>query len=511
MEKRPPKLREILAPLLIGLFLFAPDPANAAGLPRIPSAGLRADVAVLRRAYEAMHPGLYRYNTKAEMDRHFAALDGSFARDRTLGEAYVAISQFLAKLRCGHSYANFFNQPKSVADALFKGANRVPFHFRWIDRRMIVTKNFSPDARLRAGCEIVAIDGIPVSRILAKLRTVARADGSNDAKRVSSLELHGDSPYEAFDVFLPMFFPQSGDARVYTIREPGMRRVERRRLLSLTFEERSAPLETARDARRNSTEPVWHFEYLDADTAYLRMPTWALYDSPWDWKGFLDAKLDELATRGTPNLVVDLRGNEGGLDCGDPILARLVDKDVPLAAYRLLVRYRSAPEDLAPYLDTWDPSFKDWGEAAVGPENGFYTLKRYDDDARGPVIAAKGPRYRGRVFVLIDASNSSATFQFAATVKRLHLGTLVGQTTGGNQRGINGGAFFFLRLPNSKIEVDLPLIGTFPSVPMPDAGITPDVPVRPSIRDVADGVDTELAAVRELTGRIATGVNRGRD
>ena len=38
---------------------------------------------------------------------------------------------------------------------------------------------------------------------------------------------------------------------------------------------------------------------------------------------------------------------------------------------------------------------------------------------------------------------------------------LVGQMTGGNQRGINGGAFFFVTLSNSQLEVDLPLVGNF--------------------------------------------------
>src|SRR5690349_1140584 len=47
---------------------------------------------------------------------------------------------------------------------------------------------------------------------------------------------------------------------------------------------------------------------------------------------------------------------------------------------------------------------------------------------------------------------------------------LDGQTTGGNQRSINGGAFFFLALPTSGIELDLPLIGRFPEKDRPDVG-----------------------------------------
>jgi hypothetical protein len=82
------------------------------------------------------------------------------------------------------------------------------------------------------------------------------------------------------------------------------------------------------------------------------------------------------------------------------------------------------------------------------------------------------------------------------------LGTLVGQTTGGNRRGINGGAFFFLRLPNSTIELDLPLVGQFPLDPQPDAGIEPDIAVRVTRADVANGRDVELdAALADLAHR----------
>jgi hypothetical protein len=185
--------------LLCLLALATPTPATTPA--RLSADALRADVAVLRRAYEALHPGLYRYNTKAEMDRRFARLEADLGREQTLAEAYLTVSVFLNTIRCGHTYANFFNQSDEVADALFKGTDRVPFHFRWIDRRMIVTRNLSSDARLKPGAEVLAIDGVRSGEILRRLMTVARADGSNDDKRLSYLGIYGDAEYEAFDVF----------------------------------------------------------------------------------------------------------------------------------------------------------------------------------------------------------------------------------------------------------------------------------------------------------------------
>jgi len=149
-----------------------------------------------------------------------------------------------------------------------------------------------------------------------------------------------------------------------------------------------------------------------------------------------------------------------------------------------------------PYLDTWDPSFKNWGPAAIDSTDRFYRLRRDADDDPGGVIAPALPGFTGRLWVLVSATNSSATFEFAQTVRQNHLGTLVGQPTGGNQRGINGGAFFFLRLPHSGLELDLPLIGQFPDGDRPDAGLQPDIAVIPTVEDIASGRDPEPEAVR---------------
>jgi len=467
------------------------------------SADLTADVAVLRQAYEALHPGLYRYNSKAEMDARFEALQAKFNHDVSLQDAYLALSQFAAQVKCGHTYPNFFNQEKAVAAALFQGRDRVPFYFRWLNQQMIVAQDFTPDHQLPRGTQIVSINGNRSEEILAQLMTVARADGSNDAKRVAYLEVTGDSVFEAFDVYFPMFFPVKGTTLHLVVQRPGEKTPQALSVEALTHEQRIAPIKAREAGRKGGDEIVFDWEYLNIGTAYLRMPTWELYDSKWDWKTWLNAHLDEAASKNTPALIVDLRGNEGGNDVGNEILNHLVSSDLKLSAYRRLVRYRQTPGELNAYLDTWDPSFKNWGADAIelaqpwptAPPVHFFALKKYDDDASGDVIHPAGKQFRGRVFVLIDANNSSATFQFALAVQQNKLGTLVGQPTGGSQRGINGGAFFFLRLPKSHLEMDLPLIGTFPAVPQPDAGLTPDVPVTPTVQDIIESRDAEMAAV----------------
>ncbi|NYF89914.1 S41 family peptidase [Tunturiibacter empetritectus] len=471
--------------------------------PVLKTGGLQEDVAVLRSAYEQLHPGLYRYNSKAEMDKDFATLSRQLDHDQSLQDAFLAFSEFAAKIRCGHTQANPFNQPKSLIETLFKSPTRLPFYFDWLDGHMIVMRDFTTDHLLPPGTEVTRINGVAASVILMRLLSVARADGANDSKRVAQLAVNGDSSYETFDLYYPMFFPQKMANDTLLIRKPMSQKVEQISVTPLTFEERIAPIKRREEQRKGGDGALFFWKYLSDGSGYLKMPTWALYDSKWNWKQWLNEHLDDAATRNASALILDLRGNEGGDDVGNEIIPHLIDQPITLSSMRRLVRYRKVPDELVPYLDTWDKSFRDWGNSAVDlPEAwptaptgvAYLKLARYDDDANGDIIKPASKRFHGKVFVLIDASNSSATFQFAQNIQSHHLGTLIGQPTGGSQRGINGGAFFFLRLAHSSIEMDLPLIGTFPPGPVPDAGVTPDILVKATASDIAIGHDVGLAA-----------------
>ena len=467
------------------------------------SVDLQADSSILRTAYEALHPGLYRYNSKAQIETAFAVLNHRLDHDETLQEAFLAFSQFAATVRCGHTQANPFNQSKELIQALFTSQARVPFYFVWLDGRMIVTEDFSSNHALPAGTEIVSINGVSAQHVLSTLMTIARADGANDSKRIAQLDVTGDSVYETFDLYYPMFFPMRGTRFTFEVRLPRSRRVTKIAAGGLTFEQRVAPIKQREEGRKGGSNVLFESRLLDHGSVYIRMPTWALYDSKWDWKRWLNDKLDGAAESHAPVMILDLRGNEGGDDVGNEILPHLIDGPMTLSPMRRLVRYRKIPTELAPYLDTWDKSFRDWGTSATDlpepwptapREVPYLKLTRYDDNASGDVIRPAGKRFHGKVIVLIDATNSSATFQFAQNVQAHHLGILIGQPSGGSQRGINGGAFFFLRLPHSGIEMDLPLIGTFPPQSAPDAGVTPDILVTRTASDIANKQDPELAA-----------------
>lgn len=467
----------------LGSAAALPLAARAAEAPLIPARDLQADAALFERIYRTMHPGLTRYNSPAGLDRLFGALQAAFVRDRSLGDAFLAFGRATAAVKCGHSYPNPNNQGKRVCEALLGNRDRLPLLFRWIGGRMIVTRDLTPGASLPPGSEILRIDGVRTRDMLRTLLPYARADGSNDAKRIANLEVGPAGRMAAFDVYRPLLWPTGAAVRIEARRPDGR---------TVTID---APW--LDEAARRGPDPLdrdpqlgWRLEIRNG-VAVMTMPSWAAYNSKFDWQGWIDEAFARMSSEKVRGLVVDLRLNEGGNDCGNAIAARLIDAPLPLPAYPRFTRYRTTEADLNAALDTWDDGFRNWGAAAVGPDaRGFYRLTRSDDD--GGRIEPKGPRFRQPVAVLVGPENSSATFQFAMLMQQNRLARLIGEPTGGNRRGINGGAYFFVRLPNSRIEVDLPLIGYFPQTPQPDAGLRPDEFIPQTAAAIAAGRDLAL-------------------
>jgi hypothetical protein len=476
------------------MFMAGAGAIGIAGFPAIVRANTPqpepVDMFLLRNALQ-LHPGRERYLSPAGFNAAFDTLSRQWpGLDRRA--RFLALARFLAQLQCGHSYPNFYNQREPVQQELFADLPRVPFTFRWIASRMVVTGDAGGTSGLPPGTTVLSINGLDMDIVYAELHRYVRADGGNDGKRRALLEMRGDDGLETFDIFYGLVFGgTASDTIRITALLPDGRRVTRD-LASATLASRIASAQST----PSGDGAAWQWTERPDGIARLTMDGWALYNSRWDWRGWLDERLASLPANG--RLIIDIRNNEGGLDCGDHILARLAERDIVSAAYERRVRFRRTPDALNPYLDTWDDSFRTLGENAEDIGNGFFRLPAEEGAGR---IAARGPRLNARVAVLTSAVNSSATFAFAQKCKETGLARLFGTMTGGNRRGINGGAFFFVRLPESGLEFDLPLIGTFPTTRQPNAGILPDQWVETSARHIAAGRDPVMEAAADWLRR----------
>jgi hypothetical protein len=484
-----------LAALLTGVALAAGSAAAAhAADPPAPLGAEQAarDARILERALRELHPALTKYQDQASVDAAFARFQDRARSARSAGAMYLAASELAAAIRCGHTWTNVLNQSGASKATLFDARDKLPLLLELVDRRWLVTA--STDPAVAAGDEVLAIDEVPAAAMVARLLPYLRADGSSDGKRLRQLS-HGRGDYSQMDILWPLLSPPDpagyrlalrnadGDERDITV-------------AATTLADRAAALAAA---GHRSPDPAWRFT-IDGDTGLLVLPTFSFWNSQFDWSAFLDDAFDQLRTGAVPNLVIDIRANEGGDGAiGNRLLAHLLRAPLDYMPEQSISAYERVPYALARYLDTWNFDFFDRTglvePVTDGPAAGSYRLMRASEERR---IDPVPQPYAGRTFLLVGPENSSATFALARLAQRAGAATLVGQRTGGNQRGLNGGELAWVTLPNSGVAVDIPLLAAAWTAQTPDASVDPEIAVPASFDDRRAGRDTEMEAVRRL-------------
>ncbi|MCU0467087.1 MAG: S41 family peptidase [Arcicella sp.] len=456
---------------------------------------LQKDFAIARKSYEQMHPGLYKYQSNEVIDKAFEDCKIALSHDQSLAEAYLNFHKLTSQFRCGHAYPNFYNQAEFLKKELFEQPVCLPFQFQLIDDRMLITR--SADSTLAEGIEVKTINGVAVKTIIKTLLPIVRADGSNDAKRRKLLEIGGQT-FEYFDIFYPMYFPlkdKSFELEIYDFKSKNISKIS---VKALDRTQRNTLLKS-----KNIDNQLVNakFYWLDDKTAIMQINNLSVYNKAFNFDEFYLNSVNEYNQKQGKNLIIDIRKCEGGNTSEMTKLIRYLTKQtIEIKNEQDCWAYVKIDTTLKPYVDN-----KNWASGWFNMNQNYFTklangqYRSKDGDKSEMIIPAK-QHLEGKVYLMTSATNSSAAYIMANTFKEHHLATLVGQTTGGNQRGITAGAMFFISLPNTKIEIDVPLIGMNYDLAKtrPDAGLSPDVYVKPNIMDAVKGIDTEMEVVKKL-------------
>lgn len=461
--------------------------------PPLAPEALRADLDLLERAFRELHPGLYRSLSPEEVDALFARYRARFSGPLSRGEAFLAFSQLAAALRCGHTWPNYLNQDGVIQQLVLEGGNKLPLAFRWVEGRAFVTRTAGFDEQVPSGSEILAIDGVPMARLRDTLMSAVPGEGGNDAQRLAALELTGLGRYEAWDALHPLVQPSAEGQYALRIRDPDG--AERATVLpTITRAERRQAWRDAGLDFPERWEDLWGYRRTEDGIGILRLGTFSVWEMAMDWRGFLDSAFADLRRQEADALVIDLRGNGGGADEVLFVLARhLLREDARVTAPEDRLAYRTLPEDLAPHVSSWEAGYLDWGDAVVPAPDGGFT---WAEAPESRLLRGSRKAFEGRVVLLTDAHNGSATFYLARLLRETGRAVLAGSPTGGSRRGLTGGQMVFLHLPRTGIEIDVPLIATrYPGEP--DAPLEPDWPLPPTVAAARAVEDDVLPRVLE--------------
>lgn len=457
------------------------------------------DIAVLKEIIQYVHPNIYKYRDSLELQNDFTLLEAEIKGNPIVTNVYGAVSKFAAKIKCSHTFTNPWNQGGIMEKANFYQQDKIPFTFNRIGKRLFIDKNASDSSELKKGMEIISINSVNTSDVLTKLADYVTSDGNNYEKKLERLSVTGEEKFSMFDIFYPIEF---GTTKIFTLQLKDINTGEELEttLKAMSKTNRTKILLERYGKLDTSLRDGWNFEIINDNVARLSIKSFAVHRNEFDWKAYLDDVFKQLNKKSISNFIIDIRANEGGEgEVGQYILEHVIQKPFKVNAMQSSVRYLEIPSYFKKHISTWDNFPYDFnGKIASQKEHRYFLKEKYS--LKETTIKPKKNNYKGKVFLITDASNSSATHLMAMYAKQIENITIVGQETGGNQMGTNGNFMFFLRLPNTKVELDIPVINMYVNTEKKaiDGGVKPHIEITKNAQDFIKNIDTELNAIINL-------------
>ncbi len=445
-----------------------------------PAEALRADLKVLWDILEEGHGGFDRYTPKDALKKSFDAVESGLTGPLTELDFYARLLPLVAEIKDGHTRLTLSPGAGAYLDSR---PILLPFGLRFLGNKAYVTRDLSPDRGVGDGAELLAVEGRPVREILAALLALVPSDAGIGTAKLRRLESPGAfgrlfalrfGRRESFRVrFRPfkaendreMTFPGLTTldfSRVLRERYPAT--LERRPNYELTFDGPAAVL----TVRQFGDDP---------DKSRPRFPD------------FLTASFRELEEKKTPGLVIDLRGNGGGMDeYGKFLFAHIMDR--PFLYYWAL-ETRKDRYDLFRYTGESAKDAEELARPLSKNSRGWFDVLGHPN--RG-LQATRKPHFSGRVAILVDGGSFSATGETTSAFHYYKKAVFFGEECGSGYYGNTSGFMVTATLPNSRIQVRVPLVlykmavDGYPK----DRGIVPDFPVTPTIGDLLAGRDVVM-------------------
>jgi len=460
--------------------------------PRLTPAQIKADIALAEEAYTRIHPGYTRYAGEDEMAAAWDDLEAraAAAGGLSVGEFYLGVQAVLTQIRCDHTKAEL---PKALVTARKQNPAYLPFRWNVIEGRGLV--RIAPEETgLAYGDEILAIDGRPLSDMMAEVAPYIPIDGYTEWSRIGgiseSLEFRGG----AVDHFGALLW-ETGPKAVLSVqnaagetREVTVERITHKAWLKLG---------EADGVQRNFKDAI-RFKRLGETSAYLAVDTFVNYRDYADPDKLYDPVFDALKKEGRDTLILDLRNNGGGSsDAQAGLLNRIM---LEKKEFSRDVRVKTLNVDgLREHLWTWEKKAMNPNKLAFKKnEDGTYSFRKFAGQ-HGKIKPEKNA-FRGKLIVLTSHANSSASATILAHLKDSDRAILIGEKAGGSAEGPTGGIQYTLTLPESGIKTRLPVIRYYTNIKAFEPGLStaPDIEAPMTVEDFRKRRDPALEAAKSL-------------
>ncbi|MEQ5790668.1 hypothetical protein J4E06_06375 [Muricauda sp. NFXS6] len=461
---------------LIGCGLQSSNKPSNKGLEQvnsIPSELLAQDLEMLQFWIHEAHGDPYRFTTKKKIDelfdQHIREIrnSGSMTEYEFLGHIFP----IMAELRDGHSQA-FPSDLDNIDGKVF-----LPFRIRFVDREPFVLKNYS-DKPLSSGMRISKIDGEDADMFFNRLIPLVHRDGNIESIRYRRLEN-------------PMYLARmmkalglSKEKHKIEVNDAGITK----EYIVYPFDQMTYDrVSTVRESSTDKTIKLTFKKYGGSEIPIVTIRSFnphyfnGSYES---FTGQIDEVMGRIDQSKADKIILDLRNNSGGEDSYALYLLRyLMDKKFK---YHGEVTFQKDDYKFLPDGKHWDIDPKCFRPNQKGTFDATDHLWPDGTSALGSFVPFEN-RFQKELVVLVNAFTFSAATEVAAILHHAKRAKILGEETGGSYIGNISGYIPTLRLPNSRIQINLALISikrSFFGEQFTDRGVLPDILVEPAIDDI---------------------------
>jgi hypothetical protein len=416
---------------------------------KVPARSIRSDFSFLYRTLKEAHIDLYAHRSKLEYDNYYRALAATIRGPMTSVAVATLFQKFVAFGRIGHAH---IDAPIVAFVSYLQGGGKLlPIFVRIDGARVLLTEPAEDSGTLRAGTEITAIDGIPIHNVLNRLSSYVSAE----------------RPYMVYaqmeESFPALLWLDLGGVRSIMVTASVAGKALTVPVSAVTLAQRSALGAKFSSPSLSTDFSTRDYKLLDNGIAYLRPGPFFNTEQPVSgaqpsyqaasFLTFIDDSFHKILASRATDLIIDLRNNPGGDNSfSDPMVAWFATRAFRFASSFTLKASAATKADYARQRAAGtkiDPNFAHQMDAEAREPNG--TRYKYDLPLAQP---RTGPRFTGRVWILVNRHSYSNAASVAALVQDYGFGKVIGEETA--DVASNYASVQSFTLPNTKISVIYP-------------------------------------------------------
>ncbi|TGD59768.1 S41 family peptidase [Flavobacterium humi] len=503
-------MRKILILCITALFLIrcaSVEKHNAHIQDMIPVEDIKSDIDFAYGKMQKMHPDLYWYISKKQLDYKFDSLKATVIRPMTSLDFYKKLSPVISTVGQGHLIL-LPNQKKytkkEVKAIAKKGIDPITqFEFEIFNDKLYIVKNKSNHKKIQTGTEVLLMNNQSPQAFMKEYDNWFASDGFNKTFKknriAKSLKMFYTFEHGLTDsIVYHLKFNDS--IRTVCIKRDTVSSGKKTKIALSKEAKRALNLKKfVQGYDKDSKTYMRNLRFMEKDSSVAVLTIKGFKNG--DYSTFYKEAFEKIKKHKSQSLIIDLRNNGGGrMSEIANLYAYLADtsfvftQDYKVTSKTSLFRaeyFKSGGIGAKVAKGIASPIYYGFMFFKVRKgEDGLY----YYHTSRSKIKEPKQNAFSGKIYVLINGGSFSASSIISSDLKGSKRAYFVGEETGGAYNGSVAGFMPLVTLPKSKLKARIGLMSVRPyyQSATEGRGIFPDKEIVPALEDRIKGTDPEM-------------------